>query len=229
MIIVINPNIEENIPKFLNESIEKNLNEKYLMFVFNDLYEQLINKDVFFEKYCELLKEYDLPFAFYPYYIHFNKVLSSNISLANPKMRVSNKRLFFDVINQTSYGMLIIDIEKLKSINFKFNESYKKAFYMQELIEVCFEKKLYFSNSWFIDVFKSFDLVKSNMKDGYKIDPKIFMEEKAKFFSVFKQTQPESGNDFIGKIREHYFSEKKNDENNNQSLNITVNGVNEIK
>ena len=239
MIIIINPNEQKNIPKFLNETIENNQNEKYIMFIFNDLYEHIIDKDLFFNKYYELLKTYDLPYAFYPYYIHFNKALTSFISIANPKMRVEVKeKLSFDVINQTAYGMLIIDTEKLKEINFKFNETYAIAFYIQELIEECYNKNLYISNSWFIDVYKSYEMIDSNMKDGFKINPKDFTEEKAKFFSVYKQNQPEQGNDFIKKFQEHYINSDKTSQINqvNTNLNqneiplITVNGtLGEIK
>ena len=229
MITIINPNEQKNIPSFLNETIQNNPNEKYIMFIFNDLYEHIIDKDLFFNKYSELLKTYNLPYAFYPYYIHFNKVLASYVSIANAKMRVEPKNnIPFDIINQTAYGMLIVDVEKLKEIDFKFNEAYSQAFYMQELIEICFNKNLYISNSWFMDVYKSYEMVDSNMKDGYKINSKIFTEEKAKFFAVFKQNQPEQGNEFIKKIQEKYFSKK--DEHVNMVQNqgnvplITVNG-----
>jgi len=212
MIEVINPNSLENIPKYLNQIILNNKDEKYIMFIFNDLYEHIINKEEFYEKYCNLLKTYDLPFAFYPYYIHFNKVLQGFASIPYTKMRCTvNNNESFDVVNQTAYGMLIIDNEKIKRINFKFNEIFKKAFYIQELIEVCFQKDLIVSNSWYMDVCKSSEMVNDSMKNGFIIDVKNFTEEKTKFFNLFKQNQPESGNDFIKKIQEKYFS-KKNEE-----------------
>ena len=36
MITIINPNEQKNIPSFLNETIQNNPNEKYIMFIFNE-------------------------------------------------------------------------------------------------------------------------------------------------------------------------------------------------
>ena len=225
MIEIINPNELENIPQYLNQVILNNKNEKYIMFIFNDLYEHIINKEEFYERYCDLLKTYDLPYAFYPYYIHFNKILQNFASIPYPKMRcTSTNKESFDVVNQTAYGMLIIDNEKIKKINFKFNELFKKAFYIQELIEICFQKKLTISNSWYIDVYKSSEMIDDSMKNGFVIDVKDFAEEKTKFFNLFNQNQPESGNEFIQKIKERYFSNKNEDVITvNNTLNNNIN------
>ena len=132
MIIKYDPEKIENTAKFFNEQIELYPNEKYIMFIFDDIYNSLKNADDFFQKYKELLERFDLPYAFYPYYIHFNKVLKRYISYPNPRMRVKiSGSPAFDVVNQTSYGMVILNMEKIKLINFKFNELYEKCFYIQ--------------------------------------------------------------------------------------------------
>ena len=200
MIIKYDPEKVENVAKFFNEEIEKYPNEKYIMFIFNDIFNDLINSDEFFQKYKNLLERFDLPYAFYPYYIHFNKVLKKYISYPNPRMRVNiNGKAAFDVINQTAYGMVILDMEKIKSINFKFNELYEKCFYIQQLIEECYKNNLYFSSCWYIDVFESYKMLKSTLKEGYKIDMKKFAEEKAKFFTSYTVGK-ENLKDFIDKL-----------------------------
>ena len=200
MIIKYDPEKIENIAKFLNEEIEKYPEERYLMFIFNDIFDNLKNPDEFFQKYKEVLERFDLPYAFYPYYIHFNKVLKRYISYPNPRMRINiaNKPAF-DVVNQTSYGMVILDTEKLKLINFKFNELYEKCFYIQQLIEECFKNNLYFSSCWYIDVYESYKLVNDSLKDGFKIDINKFSEEKAKFFSIYTQNK-EDLKEYINKL-----------------------------
>lgn len=200
MIIKYDPNKIENIPLFFNEQIDKHQDEKFIMFIFNDIFEKINNKDDFFSKYKNLLEKFNLPYAFYPYYIHFNKVLKRYISFPNPRMRIKiNNKNGFDVVNQTAYGMVILNMEKLKTINFKFNESYEKCFYIQQLIEECYKNNLYFSSSWYIDVFESYNLVNDSFKEGYKIDIKNFTEEKTKFFSSYKQ-EKEDLNKFLEKL-----------------------------
>lgn len=202
MIIKYDPVKVGNIAKFFNEQIENYKDEKYIMFIFDDIFKALKDQNEFFAAYKNLLERFDLPYAFYPYYIHFNKVLKRYISYPNPRMRIKiADKPSFDVINQTAYGMLILNMEKLKSINFKFNELYEQCFYVQQLIEECFKNNLYFSSSWYIDVYESYKMVNDSFKDGYKIDVKQFTEEKTKFFTTYKQNT-EDLNEYIKKLNE---------------------------
>ena len=201
MIIKYDPKTVENIAKFLNDSIEANKNEKYIMFIFNDIYENVEDIDVFYNKYVELMKIFDLPYAFYPYYIHFNKTLRSYLSMPSPRMKIRvDNNYTCDVVNQVAYGMLIVDLEKLQKINFKFNENYKLCFYIQDLVEACLQNNLYFSTSFFVDVKNSSSMVKSSMKDGYFINANNFKQEKELFYKDHPQTN-QNINEFIEKLK----------------------------
>lgn len=218
MIIKYSPTEVKNTAKFLNEMLEKYGNEKYIMFIFNDIYENIIDVNEFYNKYILLMKKFNLPFSFYPYYIHFNKVLPRTLSMGVSKMKVKiNKEPECDIVGQTAYGMFLIDVEKLKSINFKFNEVFTSSFYVQEYIEVCYKNKFYYSTHSFLDVYDSFKMLKSSFKDGYFIDAKNFAEEKTKFYSIYKQDEnKESVQDFIKilkdecqKVKEKYSNSVK--------------------
>lgn len=201
MIIKYDPKTVENIAKFLNDSIEANKTEKYIMFIFNDIYEQVEDINVFFNKYVELMKKFDLPYAFYPYYIHFNKTLRSYLSMPSPRMRIRiDNNPTCDVVNQVAYGMLILDIKKLNSINFKFNENYKLCFYIQDLVETCLQNNLYYSSSFFLDVKDSSSMVNSSFKEGYFINSNDFKQEKEKFYSEHPQSNQEA-KEFIEKLK----------------------------
>lgn len=201
MIINYNPTEISNKAKFFNENIEKNINEKYIMFIFNDIYEHVKNIDQFYSEYENLLKRFNIPFACYPYYIHFNKVLKSSLSFHNPKMQIYiNKNHSCDIINQLAYGMIIFDIEKMKNNNFKFDESYQTCFYLQEYANFCHSKGMMLSSNYFIDVPNSFNLVDSSLKEGYFIDAKQFMEEKTRFYSK-NENLNENLNDYIKNLK----------------------------
>ena len=215
MIIKYDPEKIGNIPKFFNEQMDNYKDEKFIMFIFNDIFEKLKDQNVFFSEYKNLLERFDLPYAFYPYYIHFNKALKRYISIPNPRMRIQiSGKPAFDVINQTAYGMVILNMKKIRSINFKFNELYEKCFYIQQLIEECFKNNLYFSSSWYIDVYESYKMVDDVFKNGFKIDVKSFTEEKTKFFTSYTQNK-ENLKDYIEKLNDHCKLIKENEEKEN--------------
>lgn len=219
MIIKYDPNSIENIPIFLNSQIEKHKDQKYLMFIFDDIAKELKNQQDFFNRYVNLMKKFQLPFAFYPYYIHFNKVFPTSFSVPSAKMRfVINGQEECDVVNQTTYGMMILDVEKITSMNFKFSDKFAKCFYIQELIEECFKNQSYFSSSWFLDVPKSYELVNSTFKSGFVIDNEIFQKEKEEFLKKYNLSS-EPANDFIKKLSD------KCKELKERSLSITINGT----
>lgn len=201
MIIKYDPKTIENVASFLNNEIDKNANEKYIMFIFNDIHDKVININDFYNKYVNLIETFDLPFAFYPYYIHFNKALKNSLSIKSPKMKISiNKKYMCDIVNQMAYGMIIINLEKIKSINFKFDEQFKLCFYLQDLAEKCYQNKLYISASSFLDVPDSFNLVTDSFKNGHFIDTSKFAEEKTKFYTKNKPVK-ENLNTFITDLK----------------------------
>ena len=60
MIIKYSPTEVKNTAKFLNEMLEKYSNEKYIMFIFNDIYENIIDVNEFYNKYILLMKKFNL-------------------------------------------------------------------------------------------------------------------------------------------------------------------------
>ena len=139
--------------------------------------------------YENLLKTADLPYAFFPYYVHFNKILPGLSGKPSPRMSAVRAAdgFRFDVVQEPSYGMLIIDVEKINSIGFRFNPSYKMAFYVQDLIKKCFDAKIYFSKS-------------------YMFSPKEFGEEKKLFFEteMKNDNSQETINGFVQELRNRY-------------------------
>ena len=115
--------------------------------------------------------------------------------------------------------MLILDIEKLNSINFKFNENYKLCFYIQDLVETCFQNNLYFSPSFFLDVQNSSSMVKSSFKEGYFINANEFKQEKEKFYSEHPQSNQEA-KDFIEKLKG--ICQFKKDQAKIQQMNVNA-------
>lgn len=204
-VVKYNPLEIKKVSSFFNIEIEK-CEEKYIMFIFNDIYDEVKNIEEFVQAYEKLLFKNNLPFAFYPYYVHFNKVLCDYIKFPNPKVHIENADNKFDIVNQPAMGMLILDLEKLKEHNFKFSNEYDEAFYIQEVVMFCFEKKLYFSTLYFYDVYKSWTYLKSNITKGYLPNVKAFKEEKAKFYKNYKQ-EDEGLTNFIQNIKSNMNNE----------------------
>lgn len=198
-IIKYNPSEIKKVSAFFNSEIEK-CEEKYIMFIFNDVYDEIKNVEEFVLAYENLLFKNNLPFAFYPYYIHFNKVLCDSIKFPNPKVHVENEENKFDIVNQPAMGMLVLDLEKLKEKNFKFSNEYDEAFYIQEVVMFCFENNLYFSTLYFYDVYKSWTYLKKNIIKGYLPNVKAFKEEKERFYKKYKQND-EGITNFLQKIK----------------------------
>lgn len=204
-VISYNPKEIANVSSFMNKYIDEYKDEKFLMFVFDDIISKVKNKEDLVHKYEELLTKLDLPYAFFPYYVHFNKILPNLINKPSPRITVKMKDGYlFDVVQEPSFGLLILNIEKLNKINFKFNEEYKVSFYIQDLINKCFIEKLYLSESYFIDVHSSYEFFNDDFKNGFMFDAKVFIEEKKKFFDENKDIKPEQINDFVKNLKERY-------------------------
>lgn len=203
-VVSYNPKNIENVSKFFNESILEYKNEEtfdgYIMFIFDDILNHANNQDELKNSYKNLLDNFNLPYAFYPYYLHFNKVLSKTNSIPNPKIYGKHDSKEFDVVNQPCFGLLILNLNKLN--DFKFNEDYKVSFYIQDLIFYCKENKLYVSDAFFVDVHNSYKLFNDNFKNGFLPNVDQFKKEKELFFSKHEAVN-ENINNFINLLKEH--------------------------
>lgn len=201
--IKFNPSEIDNIPKFFNAVLDENTEEGYIMFVFEDIYDAM--RDCFEKTYLDFVVKTDLPFAFYPYYEHFNKAMPRLGGVPNPRARFHFANSFdIDVVGMLGYGMLLVNTEKLKSIGFRFDERFAKAFYMQDLVDACFEHGLIQSQIFFLDVPKSFEMLKKDIKKGiHSISSEVFNKEKELFGSCHK-IEPDDINSFLKKIQEKY-------------------------
>lgn len=204
-VISYDPKEITNISSFMNRYIDEYRGEKFLMFVFDDVIGKAKDKAELVRRYEELMLKLDLPYAFFPYYAHFNKIFPGLISKPSPRIVVRMKDGFtFDVVQDPCFGLLVVDVEKLNRIGFRFNEEYKLSFYIQDLISRCFSEKLYMSATYFIDAHSSYELFSDDFRDGYVFDVKAFLEEKRKFFEANGGTAVEQINDFVAGLKERY-------------------------
>ena len=204
-VISYDPKEITNISSFMNRYIDEYRDEKFLMFVFDDVIGKAKDKAELVRRYEELMLKLDLPYAFFPYYAHFNKIFPGLISKPSPRIVVRMKDGFtFDVVQDPCFGLLVVDVEKLNRIGFRFNEEYKLSFYIQDLISRCFSEKLYMSATYFIDAHSSYELFSDDFRDGYVFDVKAFLEEKRKFFEANGGTAVEQINDFVAGLKERY-------------------------
>jgi len=204
-VISYNPAKIENISCFMNEYLKEFKNEKYLMFVFDEVANAIIDKNDLVHKYEELLEKLDLPYAFFSYYAHFNKILPNLIAKPAPRITVKMKDGYmFDVVQEPSFGLLVLNVEKLNKINFLFDETFKTAFYVQDLVTKCYDNKAYFSETYFIDVHNSFELFNTDFRKSFMFDAKVFTEEKKIFFELHKNIVNEPINDYVNAMKARY-------------------------
>lgn len=186
-IIVYNPNElkDKNIPAYLNIELNKAYaNEKlsYITFIFEDLSKKLKDQNSFVTKYKTFMQEWNLPYVFFPYYVYFNKMLPNSLQRPNPKLKVNIKgKDSINVICAPAYGFLMLDLKKLKSINFVFNENYTELYYIQDLIQKCYENKFWISNCCFIDRLNSYEDLAEITLDGLTINSEKFNTEKTEY------------------------------------------------
>jgi hypothetical protein len=204
-LVSYSPKDVTNVAAFMNKYLDDFKDEKFIMFAFNDVVEKMKDKEDVIHKYEELLVKLDLPYAFFPYYAHFNKILPNLINRPSPRITVKMKDGYvFDVVQEPAFGMLILNIEKLNSIGFKFNEEYKMSFYIQDLILKCSLQNLYISQTYFIDVHKSYEMFDSDFRHGFMMDSASFIEEKKKFFEHSTGIKNEQINDYVKALKERY-------------------------
>lgn len=174
-----------NIPEFFNLELNKAYKDNKqtkLTFIQTDLLSNLKNSKDFFDKYNSFMDEWDLPYAFFPYYVYFNKLLPNELGKPNPKyiFNIKNKKKV-DVITQPAYGFLILNVKKMKSINFNFNIEYSEIYYLQDMVEKCYQNNLWISNCYFIDRHESWKDLKQLTIDGKLVNVKKYKEEKEKY------------------------------------------------
>lgn len=222
-IVKYDPKTVDNVPAFFNSYIDEMKGEKYVMFVFKDIYESAKDGEALVKKYEELLSTLDIPYSFFSYYAHFNKVMPGYSSMPCPRMRLKSKDGFdFEVVQDPAYGLLVLDLEKLRSINFRFNEKYKLAFYIQDLIKACFDNKIYFSKAFFIDVFHSEEMFNSTFDNVFLFDVKTFLEEKKTYYADNGNTVSEKINDYVKTLKEKYGTPEPKKEEATQPENRQV-------
>ncbi len=204
-IISYDPDTIKDYSKFLNDALESTKDEKYLMFVFNQIINAAKDKEEVAKKYEELLETMNLPFAFFPYYLHFNKILPALIAKPSPRIIGKTKNGFvFDVVQEPTFGLLAVNAQMLRDNGITFDDKFKTSFYIQDLIVKCFEKNLYFSASYFIDVHSSYELFNDDFRNGYKIDVKKFNDEKQEFFKIHNKNYSELINGYVEKLKKTY-------------------------
>jgi thiamine pyrophosphate-dependent acetolactate synthase large subunit-like protein len=107
-----------------------------------------------------------------------------------------------NVVNQPAYGLLIVNVQKLKSIDYKFPVEFSQLYYIQDLIEHCYQNKLWISNNKFIDMFESWKTVKSLRKATFSANMEKFNAEAEEYGK--KQINYQSAQEFIDKFKEVY-------------------------
>lgn len=185
-IIEYNPH-EQSLPVLINSFLEKDILSKYTCFIFSDIKKAAKNLELTLSKYEKMMEILQIPYAFFPYYIHFNKVLPSTLKIPNPRISytIIKSNLIVDAVDSVSYGMLILNLEKFKEVNYKFREDLPHLFYLQDMIDKSNELKIYPSNSLMIDIHKSyeeFNLDFNDFENRYRISPKDFKAERELFF-----------------------------------------------
>ena len=174
----------------------------YLVLLYEDLAANLIDRDKFIEDYINLAEEFNLPYTFFPYYGLFNKVLiKCSNGLPHPvfEITLTNKNnKVIDISHQIAPGCIVLNVNMLKKIDFKFDQNYPTVFYLQDLVEKCYREKLWISNCWYIDRHESWkDLKNISNSCKFGINNKNFAAEQKKYFEFNKECKFKEANGFI--------------------------------
>jgi hypothetical protein len=204
-IVSYDPRNIENMSIFFNDKINEYKNDDsysgFIMFIFEEIFAEVKDEKILCESYKKLLTDYNLPYAFFPYFLHFNKVLPGSISFPNPKLKINTENGSFNIVLQPCFGMLVLNLELLNE--FKFNEQYGTSFYIQDLIFYCKDNDLYFSKAFYFDVCESYKLFNSSFKEGYVPNVEAFKKEKELFFSNHKN-EGENINTYVETLKEKF-------------------------
>lgn len=194
IIFIVNTQIKSYIQTFNNQlkNAYKNIKDDdtentYLILLNEDLQKKLKNKDQFINNYITHAEEFDLPYTFFPYYGAFNKVmLQITPGIPHPVFELTLEEKGGGVINlvhQIAPGCLILNVNKLKKINFKFDQNFPSIFYLQDLVEKCYRAKLWISNCWYVDRLNSWKEVNDlDSTQIHPVNPKNFQQEQKRYF-----------------------------------------------
>ncbi len=211
--VYIKTTTDFNVPQHMNKILETYKNpqntKRYIFFIQNDIFANISNKEKLFSKYTKFMQDWNLPYVMYPYYIHINSVLPSLKNIPNPCVEIDTFKGKLNVLNALAYGFLGLDLDKVKMLDFKFDESLKEIFYLQNMMEVYFQKGLAISNSIYLDIKNSWEYFKKHTLDGYKINQEIFNKEKELYYNN-KQFQYKNINDSINDVKKIIDSFKPN-------------------
>ena len=238
IVFIIDAHIKNYIQTYNNQlknaykSISKeDTQNTYLILLNEDLMRKLKNKDQFIDDYIALAEEFDLPYTFFPYYGNFNKVMIQiSPGIPHPIFEITLEKRNNKVINithQIAPGCLVLNVNKLKSINFKFDQNYSAIFYLQDLVEKCYRAKLWISNCWYIDRLHSWEDVEGlDLTQSHPINPKTFQAEQKKYFETnrdlkFKEAQP-----FIDDFKKWLNGEEVTVETNQPPPNVNFSDIN---
>lgn len=195
-----------SIPAYFNQELQiayKNEKLTSIIFIQQDLQDNLKDFNKFVNDYKQFMIEYNIPYVFFPYYIYFNKILPELIGKPNPKLDITIKKLkHINVVCAPAYGFLMLDLNKLKSINFKFDETLTELFWLQDLVEKCYQNKLWISNCCFIDRYQSWLDLKELTIKGYYINSEKYKIEKQKYDE--KKIQYHGVQDFLNAFKQKY-------------------------
>jgi len=198
-------NIPQNINKILDDE-KNNQTTEYYIFMQKDIMDKAINSDELCSAYCNFCEKMDLPFAMYQYYNNFNRILPGSLNKVNPRLIIhTDKYGIFDIVTQLAYGFFIINVKKFIDSGFKFNETYTKLFYLQDMLEYFYQHKLYISNFCLFELHDSELLFKEpkDGKTGYYINMEEFNKEREAYFKTI-QPQYKNINEIIEQIKERY-------------------------
>lgn len=211
----------------------------YLVLLYEDLAKNLKDKDKFVDDYIAFAEEFNLPYVFYPYYGTFNKaLLKCSEGVYHPAFEVtlqSRNNEVVNIIHQISPGCLVLNVNKLKSIDFKFDQNYPTIFYLQDLVEKCYRAKLWCSNCWYLDRLNSYkDLENDTLSTVFLINNKNFSDEQKKYFETNKDCKFKDAQQFIDDFKKWLKGEDWTVDTNNSSQvklansNINISIPNEL-
>lgn len=212
---------------------DEDTENSYLVLLYEDLAANLKDKDKFIDDYIAFAEEFNLPYTFFPYYSSFNKALiKCSNGIPHPIFDTtieSKDNMRVHIIHQIAPGCLILNVNKLKSIDFKFDQNYPTMFFLQDFAEKCYRAKLWISNCWYLDRFESWkDLKTINYECKFNINIKNFQGEQKKYFETFKDCKFKDAQAFIDDIKKWLKGEDIPVETNqvmtvqNSDVNISV-------
>lgn len=191
-----------NTPKFFNEQLEKiDGTIKTVTFIQTDLIKNIKNLNEFINNYLNLMQQLNLPFTFFPYYGTFNRVMTDTLNFINPKLLINANDKKYHINVQPIFGLLIIDVQKIKNNNIKFDETLPEIFYLQDFVEQCFQKKLWISNCAFVDIINSNEYLINEKEKTYNINVEQFKKQQ----ETYNKKQPKYAplQQFVDKFKQY--------------------------